>query len=284
MQPLIRSLSLFPLAACAVLSFLSSFPLRAQEDYVIPELEEEALLRLLFDVKQYSVDRGGAWLPDFEEGMNFNVSDDGYCYTNLDTAMLVPLETGEDDQDVSLALLVFTTYGYSGDERSDCHACAPDISLALYEEVENGWSLRAFRKHVTQLGTFGVRGDLSVVEVGEGLYALNMESGFTGQGYTIGSSTLISMAPYNDLEEIFTATTYDVGPDGCEEECGQEWCENYRNIEKELEFLPNIYTDAEYPEFNNLVVTVTERTCQGKEHAYTERYLFNGVRYERVCE
>lgn len=269
--------------AVVVFILVAAVSLHAQEEYVLPELEEEALLRLLFSAKTYSVERGGGWVPDFEERMTFNISDDDYCYTHLDTVMMLPLEAGE-DEDLSTALLVFTTYSYAGEERSDCHACAPDMSLALCDEVEGGWSLRAFRKHVAQFGTYGERGDLSALMIGDGLYALDMEDGFSGQGYTVGFSSLISLSSYNNLEEIFSATTYDYGPAGCEEECGAEWCELYRNIEKEMTFMPNIYSDTEYPEFHNLVLTVTERTCDGKEERHTERYAFNGLRYERVCE
>lgn len=269
--------------AVAIFFLVAVVSLRAQDEYVLPELEEEALVRLLFNAKEYSVERGGRWIPDFEESLIFNLSENNFCYTNLDTVMMVPLESDE-GEDLSLALLVFTTYGYVGGERSDCHVCAPDISLALYEEVENGWNLRAFRKHVMQLGTFGARGDLSVVQVGEGLYALDMEASYTGQGYTEGASWLISMSLYSELEEIFSLPTYAYGPAGCEEECGSEWCENFRNVEKELTFVPNIYADSDYPEFYNMLVTVTERTCEGEETSRTERYVFNGFRYERSCE
>lgn len=261
-----------------------SMGLHAQDDLTLPALEEEALLRLLFDAEEYSLERGGKWSPDFEEGLIFNVSDDGYCHTHLDTAMMVPLYAGEESEDLSLAVLVFTTYEYHGDDRADCHGCAPDISVALYEEAEDEWSLRAFRKHITQLGSWGVRGDLAVVQIGEGHYALDMSAGFSGQGYTTGWSQLISLSTYNDLDELAMIMTYDSGPAGCEEECDQEWCQFYRNVEREIGFVPNIYSDTEYPEFYNMVVTVTESTCKGSVRVHTERYAFNGFRYEQVCE
>jgi len=89
--------------------------------------------------------------------------------------------------------------------RDDAHGAAG--SNALYVLDARGEPLRAIATaHGLEFGSNGNPGEVELLPLGAGRYAFSVGSGWTGQGYAIGSRTLL--APHGD-QVVEVATWYD---------------------------------------------------------------------------
>ncbi|MGE3800869.1 MAG: hypothetical protein AB7H80_07605 [Candidatus Kapaibacterium sp.] len=262
-----------------LLPLLVPLTLCAQEEIYLTTLTEKELLTTLFETTSYSTETGGKWKPDLEERMNMQVSDDDYCYTSLDTVL-----TWSAGEELEQAIAIFATYTYYDGVRTDCHACAPDIGVAIFMKSSAGWELRKFYKKLQELGEWGVAGESSIVQIGEEQYALLLSGTYSAQGYFYAGSTWYNLSTWEGVSEIFGLVEVDTGPAGCEEECDAEWCESYHDIERTVEVVPNPDPESNYQGYDDLIVTTRERTCYGDESISTERYRYNGSNYQRICE
>src|ERR1700733_1998078 len=123
-----------------------------QSIFQCKDLRGADVLRTLFDAKAVNGDTEALWKPNFSEIGEFAVSKDGFCHTRLDTIITYG------DQ----ALLVFTT-----SDGSDCHVCAPDISIAKFYKDRYGiWNYGGMRKNFGKYGSDGKRGEVSVQKAG----------------------------------------------------------------------------------------------------------------------
>ena len=260
-----------------------SLQAKAQESVILSSLHEESLLTTLFHAVEYDATRGGKWKPDTEEQLNIQVSDDGFCYTTVDTIIYWKENKGEEETD--RAAVVFATYSYFDGVRAECHACAPDLGLATLQKNQSGrWEATKFRKKLVQTGQWGTAGESSLQKLGPATSALVFSSGYMNQGYLYIHSFWYNLGTWNGLPEIFTLVEVDSGPAGCEEECNEEWCQFYHDIERKVTLLPNDDPQSDYGGYNDLLITITERTCEGVETTTNERYRFNGSRYEQICD
>ena len=257
--------------------------LSAQESFLqLESLEPEQVMTALFESERYSPEMGVAWVPDLEERATFVVSDDGYCHTKLDTVITYTINgySGEE----TYALVVFATYAYYDGEPITCHACAPEMGAAQFVRTGEGWELERFRKFLGRFGGWGDPGDAALVHLGQAQVALEIASGFTGQGYTYSYSVWFNLLDWGDaFPEIFEYQEV-YGPGGCEEECDAEWCSDWIDISREITFEPNSNPESDYSGYDDMVVTTISRTCRGETEEWSERYSYGSRGYERQCE
>lgn len=235
--------------------------------FFIKKVTDPNIITTLFDSK-IIVQGRVIWKPNFYEKFQFNVSYDGRCYTNLDTVMEYT------SYGKKHALLIFTTYGFENrNQQYDCHACAPDLSVArfTYEEEKNGWLLDRMEKYLGRHGSWGYMGPRGLQKIGPEEYALQLSGGHTGQGYTV---TWTSFHDLESFKSIFTTTTHSDN-----EGVGDPSDKTYV-WDKKVEF---VKSRADSPYFD----IVTSRTGIGRrdENDYkspitdvtsTERFVFDG--------
>jgi hypothetical protein len=165
------------------------------------------------------------------------------CYTNIDTIMKYHSNRNE------YALIVFATYNYVDSDfvQQDCHACAPDIGIAIFEKQENGsWSFERMKKHLTRWGSWGDAGDMNLRKIGEDTYALDFSSGYGGQGVW-EETTIFYELQY--FQEIFSCQTHeDNSGTGDKPAMQYDW-------DKKIEFVPGRKESGYY----DLIVTKSGR-------------------------
>ena len=271
-----------------LLLLLSTSSAAAQEAVLSIEVfEPEILLGTLFESDKYSQEKGIAWQPGIEEQTQFVVSDDGLCYTTIDTIAF--FTTGIREALEEHALVLFSTNSYFGGELSTCHACAPQMGAALFTRSDNGgeesvWNLINFRKFLGFFGAWGEPGSVGIVKIGPSRFALEISSEYTGQGY---SETRVQwfdifswVRPFSQLFAFVDA----VGPAGCEEECDEDWCDEYVNIRHEYQFSDEAPSEDYSPEYYRLGLKTISRACNGTETSFVEEYTYDPFGYSRVCE
>ncbi len=259
----------------------------AQEPVLTIEVfEPEVVMTSLFGSDRYTNERGVAWRPDIEEQATFVVSDDGYCYTEIDTLIFFTTGVGTGSQDH--ALLVFSTHSYFGEERSACHGCAPQMGAALFNRSpggeEGGWGLVNVRKFIGFFGGWGEPGTVSFVSAGPSQPILSIASSYTGQGHTFTSTQWFDVFSWiHPFNRVFS---YDeiIGPGGCEEECDAEWCERYVDRSRQISLEANVDPDSQHPGYDDIVMTTIDRDCAGNESRMVSRFSYDPHGYRRVCE
>jgi len=146
---------------------------------VFSKLSPSELLNPLFGPKQIINENVAIWQPNYSEKSIFPLSEDGLCYTSLDT--IIYFST----QHESKALAVFGTIGYWDGEPDYCRACRPLLSIAVFSTNEDStWILQRFKKDFVFHGSWGEVGKTEVVAVGKDKFALSLYSGGFAQGFT----------------------------------------------------------------------------------------------------
>ena len=181
--------------------------------FAVADLRDKAVLKCLFDARM--IDGTALWMPNFSEAQEFNVSDDGLCHTILDTILVYGNES----------LLVFTTS--NGD---DCHACAPDISLATFhKESDKVWHFERMMKHLRKYGSYGKRQSIRLLKAGKTNYLLRFELSYGSMGEMFKFVNLYELQGY---EEVFSSIIYNSFEDPLDKELPYSW-------DKQFSFTPS---------------------------------------------
>lgn len=171
-------------------------------------LDKKTLLPVLFDSPTLNAKGEAKWKPNYGEVMQFSnvVSDDGFCYTAIDTVITYKLLNTEK------TIVIFNTIKYNSSmQRMDCHACGVVLSIAEFTNQTNGsWAIDYFYKYFTKGGGWGKRGgSMGIVEIGKNEFALNIKSAIDGgQGYLSGISSYYEINRWDGIKNIFTYTFY----------------------------------------------------------------------------
>ena len=266
-------------ALILLLFLLSTFDLYGQEEIYLSSLKEKELLSTLYGTTSYSPTTGGKWKPDTEARVNIQVSDDGFCYTEIDT--IVYWNTVYGETSLRQAVVIFATNTYLDGERAECHACAPDLGIAVLQKEEGGWLLQKFHKKLIRMGEYGVGGDIAVVKLSSENAALVLSTSYTNQGFTIAPSFWYDLTSWDNVSEIFSVVTFESGP--CWNGDEIDW-ERSEVTERQVELVPNTDPEGDYAHYADLLLTAHSQTCEEEELTTTTRFRYNGFRYEQVFE
>lgn len=162
--------------------FLSFCSIKAQEIMTISknDFNERGLIEKFFDASFNSQTNEFSWKPNFEERLNFGVSNNGKLYTKIDTI----LNYGSSKKFRTIVLNTFVKE--ENGEKENCHACSPILSLIIFEfDKENEYlNLRYFKKNVTHYGAWGEPYPVDILQFSEDEYLLVVNGGWSGQGVT----------------------------------------------------------------------------------------------------
>jgi len=186
-----------------------TIPAIPENETSFTSLDGKTLLSRLFDNPVIDSTGVAIWTPNYYERQNIRVSDDGKCYTNVDTIMYFT-----DQRKRRCAAVIFTTYryrrGWGSDSTrlqiGDCHFCGVPIGIALLSQqhAESAWELYRFEKAFTSLGYFGEyrtgrrNADIiSLKTIGDPWTCLSLWQGVGGtMGEFVGDETLYAIEEY----------------------------------------------------------------------------------------
>lgn len=175
------------------------FPLLVMAQFVFMDPgNADLVMEKLFDGKM-NAQHEVVWKPDFNEKFNFQVSDDGKCYTKIDTIFNY-LNYDHD----KFILYVFSTIRKENGEYRHAHIDVPNISVALFEEGKyQPDQLVAFNKHLTDCGAYGFTGGIKLVKIGKNRFGLQFLYCYLNAGL-LKCSTRIFEATYLHFPRIFS--------------------------------------------------------------------------------
>lgn len=181
-----------------------SLNLFAQEKVQLNNLNPNEILKILFEVKNLNKDGKGKWKPNVYERNKMPVSDDGYCYTGIDTIIYAS------DNDIIKAIVVFETIEYSNSERVDCHGCSVFLSIATFEKKMNVWELTEFEKFFRGAGTWGyLNGKFEIKKLGKDLECIVFyDEGSSGQGYSSSEVSFYNLGNVG-FKEVFSYESHE---------------------------------------------------------------------------
>jgi hypothetical protein len=105
------------------------------------------------------------WKPDL--GSNALLSDDGYCYTMLDTIVLFKKDS------IQMALAIFNTIQFIEGVGQSCNGCQPsELGIAVFKEMNKTWELMNFNYSIDRIGFSGLLPTPSIIEIGKSKYGL----------------------------------------------------------------------------------------------------------------
>lgn len=156
----------------------------------------------------------------------------------------------------------------------DCHACTPIIGAALFRRDPKGWVLQHQARILTPgLSGFGQPGEASLVSLGLSRYAVRLEGGYTGQGVSTYSQTLLAETQ-GKLHVIWSGVT------GGDNE-GTGGSLPHYSFGSKLIFVPR--PDQAWPDLHQLITGTDLRDLAGKSVAEdvsgTRIYRFDGKAY-----
>ncbi|MFI5185770.1 MAG: hypothetical protein ACHQF0_03550 [Chitinophagales bacterium] len=144
------------LATFILFFFVAS--LRAQvNETVFQSLDPKAILESLFDASSVDVNGLAAWKPNFSERMYFPVSNDGFCYTKLDT--IINFEEASEQN----VLLIFKTYLIEKGQPTNVFA----MSTAIFNKLSDAtrWKVDWFYKEVFYDSGATITGSFKLIKI-----------------------------------------------------------------------------------------------------------------------
>lgn len=142
-------------------------------------------------------------LRDFGKALEYGLGDLSSESENVSHEVHDFLHLKHTDHSVYVAVVVTRT-----DPRNDCHSSAPALSFVEFIETPRGWVLGAVYANALHAGAWGdPPSDISAMEIGRDVFAVVIKGGWTGQGYTMGYTSIHAILG-GELKEVFTADTY----------------------------------------------------------------------------
>ena len=160
------------------------------------------------------------WTPTGRESV-LPISEDGNCYTSLDTILSYTKEENTVD------IVVFGTYYISEGVKETCHACAPVVSIALMEkDSKNIWRLIRFEKDFGVRSNYGLMPRYSVIKFGD-QYFLENKYYDMGMGVETRSSIFYHLPELVESIRVKSLKANQGESDITEQE---NWVEKYTDI------------------------------------------------------
>ena len=235
----------------------------------------------LFEAEALDLQKGVKWRPYGPEAEQMNVSDDGYCYTKFDTALLLDRSRVSDGFDARLVLL-FNTKRFEGNTPVSCDTCSPVLSIASYDLEGDDLQFVGFQKWVNAGGEWGAPPMREVMQLGDNEYGLLLqESWIHGDTANNQYKIIYLTGPTTDFPLIFDEVAYQTYPYSCTSGCVGPDCQNYHQITRGLGWSRR--SDVTPKQFYNLRVEVTRTTCDGEEKVVETYGGFEGG-WEKVAE
>jgi hypothetical protein len=129
------------------------------------------------------------WLCKPHEAKRFDSksTDEGLLHTRA--AGAYPIEA----KDGKRMLLLTETLSREKEGWEDCHACAPILGAAMFQEIDGAWFIEALQKDLGELGSYGELPSNKLVSIGPDMYGVIFNEGYTAQGITEGGIVIIGM-------------------------------------------------------------------------------------------
>jgi len=155
------------------------------------------------------------WKPDADAKYNMNISQDGFCHTNIDTILKVPL-TGKWNADAGNRaeryVVIFTTLNFADNhEMGGGHFTGANFGAAYIEREKGDTCLHAvgFQRSFVTAGNWGFPADsIALTDFGKD-YALDIQSGFTQSGEYSNVQTYYAIPFFNSIFTLQQEDTYD---------------------------------------------------------------------------
>ncbi len=129
------------------------------------------------------------WLCKPHEARRFEskASDDGLLHTRA--AGAYPF----DAKDGRRMLLLTETLSREKEDWEGCHACAPILGAAMFQEIDGAWFIEALQKDLGEIGSYGELPSNKLVSIGPEMVGVLFNEGYTAQGITEGGIVLIGL-------------------------------------------------------------------------------------------
>ncbi len=108
----------------------------SEKSHSIDKLETKEILNYLFEGNYVDSIKMTAWKPDFIEQNLFQVSDDGKCYSSIDTIIK--------NDNYRVVIMSTSLYDKKSNYTLKCNACFSDISIAAFYQDSGTWILESF--------------------------------------------------------------------------------------------------------------------------------------------
>ena len=140
----------------------------------------EEIITKLYNGTWNRVDGECIWQPNKEEKELIGIKDDGFAYTRLHKVLKYKTSKGE------YTVLFTVNYYKENGEIPTYHYVSPSVGLiTLFNNVQKmRTDIVSFDKHLTNNGSWGTPGEISLLQIGKDYYFIKLESGYTNQGYT----------------------------------------------------------------------------------------------------
>lgn len=106
-------------------------------------------------------------------------------------------------------LLLTETLSREKEGWEDCHACAPILGAAMFQEIDGAWFIEALEKDMGELGSYGTLPPSSLMTLGPDFHGVRFDYGYTAQGITSGGILIIGMVDGKFEELLSVDTDYD---------------------------------------------------------------------------
>ncbi len=129
------------------------------------------------------------WLCKPHEAKRFEskATDDGSLHTRA--AGAYPLGT----KDGRKMLLITETLSREKEGWEECHACAPILGAAMFQEIDGAWFIEALQKDLGEIGSYGELPSNKLVTIGPDMFGVLFNYGYIAQGITEGGIMIIGL-------------------------------------------------------------------------------------------
>ncbi|MFM2376873.1 MAG: hypothetical protein RLZZ165_1970 [Bacteroidota bacterium] len=129
------------------------------------------------------------WVCKPHEAKRFESKATGKGTLHTRAAGTYPIETAEGKK----IILLTETLSREKDDWEDCHACAPILGAAMFQQIDDDWFIEALQKDLGEFGSWGRLPERHLAKIGPDMYGVLFRDRWTGQGISIGAIEIIGI-------------------------------------------------------------------------------------------
>jgi hypothetical protein len=160
----------------------------SHKQYIEGAFTVPAAMEVIFGLYDKNIECS-QWVCKPHEAKRFESKAAGKGLLHTRPAGTYPLETSQGKK----MLLLTETLSREKDGWEDCHACAPILGAAMFQQIDGAWFIEALQKDLGEMGSWGQLPANSLVKIGPDMYGVIFKDGYTAQGITEGQIEIMGL-------------------------------------------------------------------------------------------
>jgi hypothetical protein len=169
--------------------------------YIEGNFTVPAAMEVIFGLYDLNIECS-KWVCKPHEAKRFASKSAGKGLLHTRAAGTFPIETATGKK----MLLLTETLSREKEGWEACHACAPILGAAMFQQIDGDWFIEALQKDLGEMGSWGQLPANKLVKIGPDMYGVLFNEGYTAQGITEAGISIVGMVD-GEFQLLITENT-----------------------------------------------------------------------------